>query len=294
MESYARGRAEAYLCLARAFLVPREPGALAALGEALPTDLIELLGDTPEQAGRIERVQRAATRIPDDNALLRGYSALFLTPPYPVPLNAGLHLDRAIMGSSAQQIRALYQRYGLDRAADFRDLPDHLAVELEFVARLWAMLAGIAPTEHSPEQVRRDLAGFLERYVARWLPSLSRSLDTALADHSVAALYMALAEILHVLVDTDRAWLASAHPADTAPTKVRDSEAAPEEAAEPADAVSCTSCGRPLMVQEELRAALMDRLREAGVSTAHLRLCPDCRGAAMGLEPLDPVTVRRR
>ncbi|MDZ7713050.1 MAG: molecular chaperone TorD family protein [Rhodovibrio sp.] len=282
---------ETYLCLSQAFLVPRGTGRLAGFAEALPADLAELLDDTHDNRARIDGLRRAASHIRDDTALLRGYTALFLTPPYKVALNAGLHLDGAIMGPAEQQIRHLYRRYGLDRAEGFRDLPDHLGALLEFAAYLHAILAGAVDSAFGPDAVRQDLAGFLRRYVARWRPGLTRSLKRALPENDTAALYLSLTDILDAVVEADLASLAITLP----PASEAAAATAPPErhGADRSSSVTvpCARCGEAMAADESLRE-MTERLESAGLSTDHLRLCRDCRGSALGLTPLKPVTAK--
>ncbi len=53
-----------------------------------------------------------------------------LAPPYG---SIYLESEKRIMGDSTMAVKEMYQKYGLQIADDFKDLPDHIAVELEFM-----------------------------------------------------------------------------------------------------------------------------------------------------------------
>ncbi|ABM61150.1 TorD/DmsD family molecular chaperone [Halorhodospira halophila] len=274
-------RAELYLCLSRAFVTPHAEGFLPALAEDLPADLEALLGADDPGGERIATLRRAARALPDTATLRRGYTALFLNPPYRAPLNAGLQLEGAINGAVVQAIRACYQRHGLDRAESFRDLPDHLAAQLEFVAYLWAQ-----PTE---AETTRQLRNFLERYVTPWLPRLIGQLKAELPHQPAAALYLALAEITRHVADADHARLpapqtAGAHraptAADTARISAAEQVATEQQTAEVA--VACPRCQAAVTLRGS-QAAVYRRLQGAGVTAEHLCICRDCQ--AQGLSP---------
>lgn len=192
-------RAELYLCLARAFLPPRGPEVFEALGQLLGDDLAEL-GDTlgypidAEVAG-----YRAAIRdVRDPETLLQLYSALFLVPPAPAPLNAAIYLDGSVNGAAATAIARAYRDSGVARREGFGDLADHVACQLEFVALLLAReAAGRAPVRG----VSADW--FLDGFVRGWAPALRAAVEAAEAQRTAPRVYGALAAILDRAVAHD-------------------------------------------------------------------------------------------
>lgn len=188
-------RAEFYLCLARAFLPPREDAAYDAIKLHLADDLGELaaeLGYTA--AGALHDLRDAVARLPDHLTLLQGYSRLFLAPPAPVPLNAGLYLDGAVMGPATLALEKCYRQCDLQPGGHFRDLPDHIALQLEFVAHLCASeAAGGTPA------LRAD--DFLASFVRYWLPPFTAGLERACQQEDPARLYLCLARVLQIAVD---------------------------------------------------------------------------------------------
>lgn len=167
-------KCEFWLCLARAFMAPTTPQAQAALRDLLVEDLAELAQqlDYPI-AAELAALRAALSAWPGEDALLALYSRLFLIPgrPHP-PINMGVYFDGMHWGDSVRQLVECYRACGLDKDGAFRDLPDHVAVQLEFTAWLFAAQA---------EDVATSLqAGeFVAAFVARWAPMLRRDLAQA-------------------------------------------------------------------------------------------------------------------
>lgn len=183
-------RAAFYLCLARAFMPPRESAAHDAFKRHLAQDLAELVEALEIPAGEVVRDLGAAiARVPDHDALLRAYSALFLAPPVPVTLNAGLYLDGAITGRATSAIEKCYQRAGLTRAERFHDLPDHIALQLEFAAFLCASeAAGETPAITAGE--------FLATFARYWIAPFVAALEKACSQDDPSDVYLRLGHLL--------------------------------------------------------------------------------------------------
>ncbi len=281
-------RAELYLCLSRAFLPPYDDGFLPALAEDLPEDLTTLLAADASGTEAIAALQRAARSIPDAPALRQGYTALFLTPPYRAPLNAGLQLEGTTNGAAVQGIRACYQRHSLERAESFRDLPDHLAVQLEFAAYLWTQSPG-------DEEKLQELQAFLARYVTPWLPELIRQLKAELPNTPAAALYLAVAEITNAVTAADRDRLpacetpVSAQDLDTRQTLATSAAQVAVEQQGAMERVHCPRCQCAITLRGS-QAAVYQRLRAASITAEHLCVCPTCQ--EQGLVPAPSTGIR--
>ncbi len=204
MTQIATDRAAFHLCLARAFLPPQEPAAYDAIKLHLADDLGELAAALNYPAAdQLRDLRLAVARIPDHLTLLQAYSHLFLAPPVPVTLNAGRYLDGAVMGRATLAIEKYYQQAGLERAGSFHDLPDHIALQLEFVAYLCASEAAGGASSMKAEE-------FLTSFVRYWLPPFVTALERACTLETPAGLYLCLARLLQVAVDHD---LRDYHPA---------------------------------------------------------------------------------
>lgn len=187
----AGARAELYRTLGAAFLAPREEVFAGALRTLLADDLDALqarLGLGAE--GAIADLRRELGVPGGALELLQSYSALFLVPPAPANINVGRYMDGALNGGSVRAMEAAYARAGLVRDEGFRDLADHLATVLAFVAVLHEReVAGSAA----------DLPGaFLHALVLPWTARFCADLRRASASDEVASNpYLPLAVILH-------------------------------------------------------------------------------------------------
>lgn len=272
-------RADFYLCLARAFLTPREGAAFDAMRDMLPADLEELdqvLGygiAEPLAAYRGEM-----SRLASPAALLGTYSALFLAPPVAARINTAMYLDGAIAGGSVKEMEQAYRACGVERAEDFRDLSDHLSVQLEFVAYLYAREAA---GEATGEEFDLPLRGghFLHGFVDRWLPGFIADLEQAAGERELAANpYLPLARILARAVARDAAPHPDAKPrsrAERAIEKARAKEAAHE-------------------INEEDLRKIEAILKEKGLATDHLSVPAGMRDAAHGWQAKVPPSPRRK
>jgi len=113
----------------------------------------------------------AGARLED---LLVDYTRLFLGPvkalaqPYG---SAWLDADGGLMRDSTMAAAALYAEGGFEIADEFRELPDHVAAELEFLYLLrfkmaQARMAGDAAALAAADGLRRR---FLQQHVGAWI-----------------------------------------------------------------------------------------------------------------------------
>lgn len=189
--------ADLFVLLAAAFAPP--PAALTARDwcEPLAADLAELGGALELDTAAAERSLRATAAGPlAGEPWLVEYSRLFLVPPVPVTLNTGLYLEGSLAGASAQMMAQCYAAAGFTQRETFRDLPDHVAIQLEFVA---ALLERGAPGDEDAAAMAQE---FAEGFVAHWAPLLQRACATAAAEHSAAAVYAELARLLETATET--------------------------------------------------------------------------------------------
>lgn len=272
-------RADFYLCIARAFLTPTDETSFDGMRELLPADLEEL--DQVLGYGIVEPLaayRSEMSRVDSANALLRTYSSLFLAPPAPAHINTGVYLDGTIGGGSVAEMEQAYRACGVERAEDFRDLSDHLGVQLEFVAYLYAREAA---GEATGQETGLPLKGghFLHAFVDRWLPGFMADLEKAAAERELAANpYLPLARILARAVARD----AAPHP-----------DAKPRSRVERAlDKARAAHAGREIN-EADLRK-IEAILKEKGLATDHLAIPVGERDAAQGWQSKVPPSPRRK
>jgi putative dimethyl sulfoxide reductase chaperone len=294
-------RAETYLCLARAFLPPMAPGMLEALRHDLLEDLANLHAEVPisdSTPDRIDALRYSLEGVPDDQALLREYSRLFLSPPAPAMLNLGFHLDGGIMGGSTRQMEAWYQRHGLERDPSFRDLPDHLVLNLQFLAWVLGAAAESSGNDGDTEmQGLRDARDLIARFTLPGVHALKGKIEAAIEEHRLSATYAALSSLLADVLMRDLEFLSARLPAQalqTDPSAAEAKETQPDALPEtdPEGRLACRICGTEFAAGEAL-AGMIARLQAAGLATEHLAVCPDCRTETMGMRPLTPPTPKR-
>ena len=243
-------RAEYYLCLARALQAPMSEADHQAFRDWLTTDLQAIAADagytaSPQIAALAEAITTHAT---DHLSLLRTYSDLFMVPPAKVFLNGGVYLDQAMMGAHTAEMIEFYLQHGVDKSDDFRNMPDHISVQLEFVAYL---LLTAATTGDEATTALRAARNFVGRYLAPWLPTLREALSREAAADARYGIYLAVADILQQTVQDDIAWL---------------DEHYAQNGDEMSAAVSVADVGTPEALHE-----MIERLKAAGLDTTHLQ-----------------------
>lgn len=160
-----------------------------AWAQALAADLEELAGalglDAAKALGTLR--QHAATAAAEEPWLVE-YSALFLVPPVLATLNTGLYLEGALGGASAQMLAQCYASAGFARREEFRDLPDHVAMQLEFVGALLERAA-------AGDADAAAMAGeFVDGFVRHWVEPLRNACERAAAQRPSARVYASLAD----------------------------------------------------------------------------------------------------
>ena len=262
-------RAEFYQCLARAFLVPRDEALALAMRDVLADDLAELAAEIGyEIATPLAQYREQLGRVPGPAALLQIYSAIFLAPPVPARINAGMYLDGAMNGGSVKAMEEAYLACGVERDEDFRDLADHVTVQLEFVAMLYAALSARFAGDADDEPPPVDPGHFLHAFARRWVGPLCADLARAARERELDANpYLPLACILEAAVACD--------------------SVAPEVDAKAARRHHAIEMARAKVaargIGEEDLAEIRRKLEARGLATEHLAVPPDERDAAMGL-----------
>jgi len=294
-------RAETYLVLARAFLPPAQPGMLDALRDDLLEDLAAMHGEIPisgSTPARIDALRCSLEGIPDDQALLREYSRLFLSPPAPAMLNLGFYLDGGIMGGSSLQMEAWYQRHGLERDPSFRDLPDHLALNLQFLAWVLGATAESSANDGDTDMDGlRDARDLIARFTLPGVHALKGKIPAAIAEHRLSATYAELTFLLADVLMRDLEFLSARLPAQVVPADALGAEAVESEPdvlpeTDPEGRLACRICGTEFAAGEAL-AGMIARLQGADLATEHLAVCPDCRAETMGMRPLTAPMPKR-
>lgn len=213
MSARAEIRSRVYAVLSTAFSSPREgmgaPGAPQAAVLILREASQALAIAVPERAlAAIEEGGRHATmNLAQGGAdeLEAEYNRLFVGPAAPrVYPYESLYRDSTglVMGPSAGEVLQAYRRNGLAINTAFKDLPDHVAVELEFMARLCCeeARAESAGRVDLALRLKQEQRSFLDVHLAIWLPSMCERV----LRETTSTTYRAVAEIAATFVGWDR------------------------------------------------------------------------------------------
>ncbi len=118
-----------------------------------------------------------------------------LCPPYESFYCAPTDGD-ALLGAISEEVVACYRWWGLSSG---RELPDHIAVELEFIYGLLSALEATTDEEERSE-VQAAVEAFWSEHLGRWAESFACDL----AAHASLAFYRRLSEVLAEFVQTER------------------------------------------------------------------------------------------
>lgn len=279
--SLLQERSEFYLTLARSFLPPQTEEHYTAMVDYLADDLADM--DHSLAYGietQLDALRSAMSRLSNHEELLVEYSRMFLQPPHEAALNVCYPLDGAMMGGTVSEIEMFYRNYGVERGDHFKDLPDHVSVQLEFVSYLYRRAA--EGLENGKLDTEAELAAghFLYEFVSRWVPHFEAGIEKAGEQLELKANpYLPLVRILTAATKRD----AAVNP-DWVKTKKR-VEVAIEKAR-----MKYSNRG----ITPEDMAEIERKLREKGLSTDHLQVALDKRNEVLGLSAKTPPDPRRK
>ena len=163
--------------------------------EHLLNNLTTNLQQTSPGAAFFSALMEESIRKYSDDDLTVEYARLFLGPfEIKAPPYGSLYLDGEgrVMGDSTMDVIRFYEDAGLTRSKDCGDLPDHIAVELEFMSYLiYKEIEAIEKSDFATalEMIKKQ-ESFLDRLLGRWIVQFCRKIKestdnefyTALAD----------------------------------------------------------------------------------------------------------------
>jgi TorA maturation chaperone TorD len=207
-DSITATREDVYRLLAACYYSPTP----ALLEEGCCDSLSLLLqGIAPESSPFAENAAVAAGNSTLE-ALAVEHARLFIGPFQLVaPPYGSIYLDDAktVMGASTAKVAAFYQACGLHLADDFHELPDHIAVELEFMSYL-AFKQRQAEVSGDKGEGRRVVSlqrEFLDRFLMPWLEPFT----SAVILDGEAPFYQAIARCTTAFIHADHAALTRAN-----------------------------------------------------------------------------------
>lgn len=192
-------RLDAYRLLADGYHRP-EQSLLDSLGK-----LTKCMEQICSEAGlSIKRMQAAIAGIEGTGLLEVDFARLFvgpfnlLAPPYG---SVYLEGERQVMGASTADVQMRYRAAGLDVDAGFKDAPDHVAVELEFMHFLIFKTLE-ATSQGDTDQFLsylRDQQSFLEIHLGAWVHDFANKV----IENSTTSFYRNLARATETFIIED-------------------------------------------------------------------------------------------
>lgn len=192
-------RAVVYQKLADAFRPPSP--ALSENMAALADALASLASEAGPEAARLAAGRYAET---DRQGIAIDHAALFIGPFLaPAPPYGSVYLEdqRKLMGDSTIEVRQHYLQIGMDLSSDFKEAPDHICAELEFMHIL--VHQAIVAVDAGDGDLLAATIGrqrtFLERHLGAWVPAFADKV----AEHARTDYYRRLASVVRIFVAED-------------------------------------------------------------------------------------------
>lgn len=174
----ADSRSQACVCAACELL----RGELAAV---TPLGLGELPPGRLDPAVAFARLPASSEELNAEYEQTFGLLVTAGCPPYETEyIDGKLNFQRS---AELADIAGYYRAFGLDAAADHTERPDHIALELEFMAVL-IDLECRATTDDQFQVSRNAQANFVRDHLSWWVPSFARLLAKENPDRFLAAL----------------------------------------------------------------------------------------------------------
>ncbi len=177
------------------------PDKKVLVEERITTKLKALLKVTCPGAMHLAPPAQKYTRRDGNTALSVAYTRLFLGPPsIMAPPYASFYLDKKglVMGPSTIGIAELYRTAGLSMDKDFDEMPDHIAVMLEFLYYLLFQesLAEVEGNHEEKIKLVQTKSYFLNNYMCTWIPAFCGRIYEA----DVHLFYCSLAQCLEMFM----------------------------------------------------------------------------------------------
>jgi TorA maturation chaperone TorD len=197
--SRERARGEVFRLLSACLCEPEKD---AFLQEEVFDHLGRAVGRVCPGAEAPAREMKAAFSAETEEALRVEHARLFVGPhELPAPPYGSVYLEkgRMVMGRSTVDVVAFYRTEGIHVDEEAAELPDHIAVELEFVHHLIAReLAEVeAGNGEAATGLRQKQEAFLRQYVLPWAPRWCADV----LSHTESGYYASLARLLQDLME---------------------------------------------------------------------------------------------
>jgi len=195
---FERKRGDCYKLLSACFYLPKKE---IYLEEKVFKTLTSLLNTLCPDAAIFSAAMEETIQKYSNEDLAVEYARLFVGPfELKAPPYGSVYLDggRRVMGDSTIEVVRIYEKAGIVMDKDFKELPDHIAVELEFMYYL------IYKEMEALEKLEKDKALalgetrilFFNRFLSQWVPSFCKKMKESTSN----LFYIALADCLSTFV----------------------------------------------------------------------------------------------
>ncbi|MEK6655293.1 MAG: molecular chaperone TorD family protein, partial [Thermodesulfobacteriota bacterium] len=160
-----------------------------------------LLGEVCPEAASCSEGMAGALSQASEEELAVAHAKLFVGPfELQAPPYGSLYLEsqKRLMGDTTMEVLNMYRRAGLALSGDFKDAPDHIAAELEF---MYFLIAKEIQALRKGDRI--DAFGYLkmqqefhDKYLRPWMEPFAERIRTA-SEHEF---YTLLAEILSTFI----------------------------------------------------------------------------------------------
>lgn len=288
-------RAELYLCLAKVF----SAAELAQTSALIKTDLLpDFQSIAPElpalSSAWLQQFENALNATHHPEQLMADYSRLFLTPPSPVSLNLGFYLDAGVMGRSGDALETYYHQYALEKSPDFHDLSDHLSLNLQWFAWIFAGLLENLEVLDKSQITLKDAAEVISNYTLPAVQSLYHKAEAFTQEHAVNRVWLLLLQLTKQQLQNDLQHLADYLPEQSVSFDTTQKSTAEyiSDSSVAEMQLACNRCQREFIADEVL-GGMVSRLEEAGVEADHIKVCPECKGETTELSRMIPPGAKR-
>ncbi len=165
-------RGECYRFLAACFYLPKKE--LFAAENLLANLTLSLQDICPDAAPFSRKMEESFARYTEEELAVE-YARLFVGPfGLKAPPYGSIYLDndRTVMGPSTMETISFYEKEGLARDVEFNELPDHIAVELEFMYFL--IYKEVEALKKGDLELAKEYFNkqddFCSRFLGKWVP----------------------------------------------------------------------------------------------------------------------------
>ena len=185
-------------------------GLLASVYRAKPSaEILRRLGEPAMREGLAAAgVSTDIFTAPEPQLLkelAEEYTRLFVGPGKHLPPYQSVHLEGSggdLWGADTSAVKRFIEQAGFDYAESFHGLPDHISVELDFLAQLTRLEAETWRNNDADRAYNclKFQQEFMERHLGRWIPAFC----TKVVERTEQALYREMAALTADFIAAER------------------------------------------------------------------------------------------